>query len=176
MIRLKNIVLIGMPGSGKSTIGARLAKNLHYPLIDTDRLIMDTTGHTLPELLQIRGLEGFLALEGQVGAQLACEGCVIATGGSMVLSETAMRNLKRESVTVWLDTALTELERRIRANADRGIAAKPGTTIEEIDAVRRPLYARYADIHLHTAGSVGHMVAQLMEALQAYPLDEARMR
>ena len=165
---MSNLVLIGMPGTGKSTIGARLAKRLHYRLIDTDKLLAEKTGQTLPQILSECGVESFLQLEGTVGAELNCENCVIATGGSMVFSDEAMQNLKRDAIVIWLDTELNELDRRIRRNADRGIAAQPGTSIAEIDALRRPLYRKYADIRVRTSGSVERVTAQILDAIARF--------
>lgn len=164
-VRMDNVVLIGMPGTGKSTVGARLAQALGYTLVDTDRLMVKQYGKSLPALLAEHGVEGFLTLEGQVGAALRCQDCVIATGGSMVLSDVAMQNLRRGATVVWLDAPLEELERRIRRNADRGIAAEPGTTLASIDAVRRPLYARYADLHVQALQGVTRVTERILKEL-----------
>ncbi len=163
---MRNIVLIGMPGSGKTTIGATLADRLHFQLIDTDWLVMDTYHKSLPALLDAEGVEGFLRLEGKVGEALVCDGCVIATGGSMVFSDGAMQNLRKLGVVVWLDTPLMELKRRIAAGSDRGIAAEAGVTVEQLDAVRRPLYERYADICVQGIGTKGDVVTQIERALR----------
>jgi len=162
---LNSIVLIGMPGTGKSTVGAKLAKRLRYPLIDTDCLILEKTGKTLPQILTENGIDGFIAVEGTIGAELKCDRCVISTGGSMVFSEVAMQNLCKGNTVVWLDTSLAELERRIHRHADRGIAAAPGTTVAQLDAVRRPLYQKYANIRIQTVGGIERVVTQLLEAL-----------
>jgi len=90
---MKNIVLIGMPGTGKSVVGKRLAERLQYAFVDADDLIVETTGKQLPEILRTQGLDAFLRIEEQVGTALCCESTVIATGGSMVLSEPAMEHL-----------------------------------------------------------------------------------
>ena len=162
---LNNIVLIGMPGTGKSTVGALLAERLNYSLIDTDTLLARQNGMSLPHLLEQQGIETFLKLESQVGEQLVCEHTVIATGGSMVFSQTAMRNLMAHNVVVWLDTALSELERRIAFSGDRGIAAAKGTTIDKLDAMRRPLYKRYADMRVRSEGTPEEVTDRILEAL-----------
>lgn len=162
---MENVVLIGMPGTGKSTVGAKLAKRLRYGLIDTDRLIVEKTGKTLPQILSENGVDGFIEVEGRIGVELRCEHCVIATGGSMVFSDAAMQNLREGSTVVWLDTSLAELERRIHRSADRGIAAAPGTNVAQIDAARRPLYQKYADIRVQTVGGVERVVALILDAL-----------
>jgi shikimate kinase len=167
-IFLRNIVLIGMPGSGKSTVGALLAKRLGYKLIDTDRMMVDAYGKSLPELIADMGVEGFRLLEGRTGERLACDQCVIATGGSMVYSEGAMRHLRASGVTVWLDAASDELRRRIAAAGDRGIAAERGVTVEQLDAERRPLYEKYADIHVFSDGTGEAVAARIEHALKAW--------
>ena len=144
---MKNIILIGMPGTGKSVVGRALAERLNYTFVDADDLIVSATGKTLPEILRTEGLEAFLSIEGRVGERLDCEDTVIATGGSMVLSEKAMEHLKENSVVVWLETPLSQISDRMPEDlVDRGIAAPSGMTIREIYREREPLYARYADL------------------------------
>ena len=162
----RNIVLIGMPGTGKSTAGVILAKQLGYEFVDTDLLLIKRAGKTLPEIMAECGVDGFLKLEGQVGESIRCEKSVIATGGSMVFSESAMKNLCKNNVVVWLDTELSVLEERLGSSAGRGIAAAPGTTVAEIFHVRKPLYEKYADIHIHCTGNTDHVVFQIMEAVR----------
>ena len=162
----KNIILIGMPGTGKSTVGVILAKRLGYDFLDSDLLLAREAGMTLPEILNSMGVDGFLELEGRVGAGIKCSGTVIATGGSMVLSPEAMANLAANGVIVWLETRLYELERRINRNPDRGIAAGPNTSVEDIYAVRRPLYEKYADVRIKCRKGVDPVVAQVLDALR----------
>ena len=165
-IRVRNIVLIGMPGTGKSTVGQLLARRLNYQLIDTDRRITAQSGKSLPEIIAANGVEGLLMLESEVGQTLDCDHCVIATGGSMVLSEAAMEHLRTLGVVVWLDTPLPELRRRIRRHQDRGIAAAPGVTLRQIDTMRRPLYQRYADFRVASARSVKATAEQILTMLR----------
>ena len=162
----KSIVLIGMPGTGKSTAGVILAKQLGYEYLDTDLLLIKRAGKTLPEIMAESGVDGFLELEGQVGESIHCEKCVIATGGSMVFSENAMKNLCNKNVVIWLDTDLSVLQERINGSADRGIAAAPGATVAGIYDVRKPLYEKYADIHILCTGNTDHVVAQIKEAVR----------
>lgn len=163
---MENIILIGMPGTGKSTVGVLLAKRLGHAFVDTDLEIIRRTGKTLPELIEAVGVQGFLAMEGRVGASLDCRKCVVATGGSMVYSEAAMAALGRGGVIVWLDTPVPELERRIRRSPDRGIAAAPGVSVADIAAERQPLYARWADLRIRCAGETDDVAAQVERALQ----------
>lgn len=165
---LQNVVLIGMPGSGKSTVGALLARRRGFRLLDTDTLMMERYGKSLPELLALEGVEGFLRLEGLVGESVRGEGRVIATGGSMVFSEGAMRNLKSLGPAVWLDVPVALLELRVALNRNRGIAAARGESLAQIDAVRRPLYRMYADIRVPGEGNVRETVRRIETALRAW--------
>lgn len=138
---MKNIILIGMPGTGKSVVGRALARRLGYTFLDVDDRIVEQAGMTLPEILRTQGLEAFLEIEGQVGQALECENTVIATGGSMVLSQAAMEHLRENGVTVWLETPLSQICDRMPEDlTDRGIAAVPGMTIRQIYEQREPLY------------------------------------
>lgn len=164
---MRNLLLIGMPGTGKSTVSAMLAKRLGLEAVDTDRCVEQACGRCLPEILAAKGVEGFLSLEGSVGESLICDRCVIATGGSMVYSVAAMENLMRNACTVWLDTPLAMLEHRVARGGDRGIAAPQGTTIAQLYTERTPLYQRYADIRVACVGSAEQVTATVMQALVA---------
>lgn len=130
---MKNIVLIGMPGTGKSVVGQALASRLGYEFVDVDDLIVERAGKTLPEILRQDGLEAFYKIEGQVGCDLNRQHTVIATGGSMVLYPEAMAHLKQDSVVVWLQTPFTQIQERMPADLyDRGIAAPKGESLREI--------------------------------------------
>ena len=144
---MKNMVLIGMPGTGKSVVGRALAERLGFTFVDVDDLIVADTGKTLPEILRTEGVDAFLAIEGRIGEELDRTNTVIATGGSMVLSDGAMRHLKEDAITVWLETPIAQIAERMPDDLiDRGIAAPAGMDIREIYAQRKPLYAKYADL------------------------------
>ena len=143
---MKNIVLIGMPGSGKSTLGVLLAKALGYSFTDTDLIISRIAGKPLQKILDEDGLDSFLQLEEQVGAELECGHTVIATGGSMVLSEEAMKNLKAQGKAVYINVPLDEIKRRVTNIKTRGIAFHKGETLDDVFRLRVPLYEKYADI------------------------------
>ncbi len=143
-----NIVLIGMPGAGKSTVGVLLAKTLGYDFIDTDIVLSRRLGRTLQAYLDDKGTDAFLKAEEATALALKCNETVIATGGSMVLSERAMAHLKRGSTTVFLDVPLTELEKRLKNIKTRGIALRPGQTLAALFDERLPLYKKYADLIL----------------------------
>ena len=144
---MKNVILIGMPGTGKSVVGRALAERLGAAFVDVDDLIVAQTGKTLPEILRREGLDAFLRIEEEVGASIAMESTVIATGGSLVLSERAMEHLRKTGVVVWLETPLSQISSRMPEDlTDRGIAAPDGRTIYEIYKDREVFYARYADL------------------------------
>ena len=144
---MKNVILIGMPGTGKSVVGRALAERLGYTFIDADDVIVETAGKTLPEILRTDGLDTFLEIEARVGETMEYENTVIATGGTMVLYEKAMEHLKENGVVVWLETPLSQINDRMPDDlTDRGIAAPQGMTIRQIYEQREPLYAKYADL------------------------------
>ncbi len=144
----KNIVLTGMPGAGKSTVGVLLAKALRMPFIDTDLLIQKQENCYLQELLDSRGLDGFIKIEETVVLGLDVEGHVIATGGSVIYSEAAIRHLKAHGIVVYLNTKMYQLERRLKNARTRGIAMKNGQTLKMLYGERIPLYRRYADVEI----------------------------
>lgn len=168
----KNIVLIGMPGTGKSVVGRALAQRLNYTFLDVDDLIVEAKGKTLPEILRAEGLDAFLDIEGQVGEQLDCTHTVVATGGSMVLSERAMAHLKENGIAVWLETPLSQICDRMPENlADRGIAAPQGMTIEEIYRQREWLYAQYADVIVASRDGEEDTAHQVEEILRTVGIE-----
>lgn len=142
---MKNIILIGMPGAGKSTVGVLLAKSVLMNFCDTDLLIQNSTGQSLCDILKNRGLEEFIKLEEKTVLNFDFENCVVATGGSVVYGEKAMEKLKENGITVYLKVNPVELNRRINNIHTRGIAMKDGTTLEELYRERAPLYEKYAD-------------------------------
>lgn len=163
----KNITLIGMPGSGKSTVGVLLAKTLGYRFLDADLLIQQREGALLQDILDQRGVEGFLDVEEDVIRSLDCTGTVIAPGGSAVCREGAARRLKELGLVVYLHVPLAELERRISNITTRGIAMVPGQTLADVYAIREPLYRKYADLTVDVTGqnTLEETVAAVLEQL-----------
>lgn len=143
---MKNVVLIGMPGCGKSTVGVVLAKSLGFGFIDTDLLICEKYGKKLQDIIDEKGIDEFLEIEGETGASLNCQNAVVATGGSMAMSKKAMEHLKKIGTVVYIDVAPKELERRITNMKTRGIVFRPGERFQDIYNVRTPLYKKYADL------------------------------
>lgn len=163
----ENITLIGMPGSGKSTVGVLLAKTLGYRFLDADLLIQQREGALLQDILDQRGVEGFLDVEEDVIRSLDCTGTVIAPGGSAVCREGAARRLKELGLVVYLHVPLAELERRISNITTRGIAMAPGQTLADVYAIREPLYRKYADLTVDVTGqnTLEETVAAVLEQL-----------
>ncbi len=172
----KNIVLIGMPGSGKSTIGVILAKALGMGFVDIDLLICQREGCTLQEILDERGLDAFLQVEEDTVLEMDQRGTVIATGGSVPMRRASMEHLARSGVFVYIDVPLEELERRIHDMATRGIAFGPGQTLADIYAVRTPIYRRWADATVTVApggGAASEVAAAVAEIIEKLGLDAA---
>jgi shikimate kinase len=163
---VKNVVLIGMPASGKSTVGVILAKLLGYNFLDTDILLALEQGRPLPQIISEDGYDRFIQLEGLVGEGLRCGKTVIATGGSMVFSENAMRALSENALVVWLDVPPEELERRMAGGlAARGVATPFEMTVAEIYATREPLYRKYAGLRVPSEGSTEEAATALRNRL-----------
>lgn len=143
-----NIVLIGMPGAGKSTIGVLLAKAMTMNFLDTDISIQRREKRQLYEIINQDGLDAFNQIEEEVLSRLEVDGCVIATGGSAVYGKKAMEHLKEIGTVVYIKLELSEIERRINNITTRGIAMKEGDTLSDLYNERVPLYEKYADIIL----------------------------
>jgi shikimate kinase len=144
--RTNSIVLIGMPGAGKSTVGILLAKELGLGFVDTDVAIQVREGKTLQEILDTSDYLNLRAVEEQVLLSEPIDGKVVATGGSAVYSQAGMARLKDSATIVFLDVPLRELEKRISNFDSRGIARKPDQSLESLFEERCKLYRQYADI------------------------------
>lgn len=148
----QSVVLIGMPGAGKSTLGLLLAKNLAKDFVDTDLLIQLEQRKTLQDILHHQGYMALRKVEEKVLLNAHYPNHVIATGGSAVYSELAMRHLNQFGPIVFLDVRLEELERRIHNMDNRGIARPATQSFADVFNERRPLYLRYADIVIDCTG------------------------
>ena len=169
MDRDTNIVLIGMPGAGKSTLGVLLAKELSCSFLDTDIYIQAQEGLSLQSILEEQGLTRFLQVEESRVLSLRLEGHVIATGGSVVYSPEAMAHLKNRGITVLLELSLPLLVERIQDMDSRGIAMAPGQDLGSLYQEREPLYDRYADIRI-SCDHKGHeaVLRELLSRLASY--------
>jgi shikimate kinase len=162
-----NIVLIGMPGAGKSTVGVVLAKRLGLDFLDTDVLIQARLGRRLQEIIDSEGLAAFRQIEEATLLSLPCRRTVIATGGSAVYSEAGMAALKAAGTIVFLDLPLEELVRRVRDMDTRGMIIDPGETFPDLFVRRLPLYRRWAEIIIDGRDkSVEELAAEITHRLQ----------
>ena len=143
---MNNIILIGMPGVGKSCIGVVLAKALGMSFIDSDIVIQEQTGRTLSDIIGEVGREGFLKLEDEVNARLQAENSVIATGGSVIFGERAMAHLREIGRVVYLAIDCEHLEERLGDLDERGVIHDKGQTLRDIYDERVGLYEKYADL------------------------------
>jgi len=141
-----NIIITGMPGSGKSTIGKLLAKKTGMPFIDTDALIEEEYGCRLEDIINERGKQGFLQAENEVVSRISPENSIVATGGSVIYGKEEMENLISLGPIVYICISLEELERRCVDMAERGVPIQPGETIADIYAERIPIYEKFADV------------------------------
>ncbi len=163
---MKNIIIIGMPGAGKSTMGVVLAKTLGRNFIDTDIVIQEHAGRLLQEIIDEEGPEGFLAIEEKTILSLDCRNAVIATGGSVVFSKKAMEHLKARGVVIYLKISCEEMVRRLDNITTRGIVLARSQSLPEMYAQRIPLYEKYADITIDCSkddfeNSIGNVIDEL---------------
>ena len=161
-----NLILIGMPGCGKSTVGVVLAKALGLDFIDSDLVIQKRTGMKLSQLIEQQGDDGFRAIENRINAELAAEDSVIATGGSVIYGEDAMRHLKAIGTVVYLKLSCEAIEDRLGDLHARGVTIQPGWTLHDLYNERVPLYEQWADVtvdceQLRLREVVAYLQAQL---------------
>ena len=143
---MENIVLIGMPGSGKSTIGVLLAKMIGYDFIDTDILIQQQENKKLYKIIEEDGLEYFKKVENEVNAKLDLDKTVIATGGSVIYGKEAMEHLQKIGTIVYLKVSKEELKTRLSNFSTRGVAIEKGKTFDDLYLERIPLYESFANL------------------------------
>lgn len=168
MAKKSNIVLIGMPGAGKSTLGVVLAKILGMDFVDGDILIQNQAGNTLQKIIDAQGVDGFLQVENDVLAAVDAQNTVISTGGSAIYSDEAMRHLTEIGTVVYLDVSLEELRSRLGSLHERGVVMRKGVSmsLDEIFEERGPLYRKYAEVTLQTDGlTVREATRKLVDAL-----------
>lgn len=164
---MKNIVLIGMPGSGKSTAGVVLAKVLGYRFVDVDLVIQEQEKRLLHEIIREEGEQGFIAIENRVNAGLNVEKSVIAPGGSVVYGREAMEHYKETATVVYLKLPYEALEKRLHNLEDRGVVLKEGQTLHDLYEERGSLYEKYADITVEETNlDVAETVRKIVEELK----------
>ena len=161
-----NIILIGMPGAGKSTLGVLLAKAMNYRFVDTDLMIQERTGEFLYKTIEGRGIDEFLTIEEDVLCGIDFDRTIIATGGSAVYGEKAMNHLKNTGKIIYIKLSCDEIKRRVKNITTRGIVMKKGKTLEDVFAERAPLYEKYADITVECDGiSIEESVARIVNMI-----------
>ena len=165
---MKNVVLIGMPGSGKSTVGVVLAKKLGYRFLDSDLVIQETCGKLLYQLIDEKGEAGFLMLENEINASIMADHTVIATGGSAVYGKDAMSHFGTMGQIVYLKLPYEELKERLGDLHERGVVLKEGYTLLELYEERVPLYERYAGVVIECSGK---SIRQVVEEIAAQITD-----
>jgi len=151
-MKKNNIVLIGMPGVGKSTVGVILAKVLGYQFVDSDLVIQKEEGKLLKDIIAEVGTEGFIEVENRINASLQVENSIIATGGSVVYGEDAMEHLKEIGTVVYLSLSYEEINRRLSDIKGRGVVLKDGQTLKDLYEERTILYEKYADVRVDETG------------------------
>ncbi|MFW6284066.1 MAG: shikimate kinase [Desulfosalsimonas sp.] len=176
---VSNIVLIGMPGSGKSTVGVILAKKTARAFVDTDVLIQTAQQQTLQQIVDQRGHVALRAIEEALLLDLDVKNHVIATGGSAVYSDAAMAHLRSDGIIVFLDADLATLEKRVGDYSGRGIAKRPGQSFAGLYAERLGLYQKHADITVACAGmaqeAVCDQIAAKLTASSPKPKEKNRL-
>ena len=166
-MKKSNIILIGMPGSGKTTIGTELSEKIGYGYIDSDSVIVAREGKRLNEIIEERGREGFLDIEAKINSELCADRCVIATGGSVIYREYAMLKLKELGTLVYLKLPYEIIASRLGDLKKRGVALKDGFTLLDLYEERAPLYEKYADVIVElSGGSILECVENVMRALK----------
>lgn len=160
---MKNIVLIGMPGCGKSTIGVVLAKTMGYRFLDSDLLIQESENRLLSEIIKQEGLDGFNAIENRVNASIEAERSVIATGGSVIYGKEAMEHLRKIGVVVYIKLPYKEIKKRLGDLTKRGVSIKDGQSLLDLYNERVPLYEKYADIIVEENGMTISQTALLIK-------------
>ena len=165
----KNIVLIGMPGVGKSTVGVILAKLLGYRFIDTDIVIQEHEKKLLKEIIEEKGINGFIQTENLILSSLKAEKAVIATGGSVIYGGDAMKNLSKNGIIVYLKLDYGKLKYRLGNIKNRGVVIKDGQSLSGLYRERVPLYEKYSDIVIDENGcNVEKTINKIIDELNNY--------
>ena len=164
---MKNIIFIGMPASGKSTIGVVVAKHLGYDFIDSDLLIQKQEKRLLKDIIADVGNEGFLAIENQVNCDIKAERAVISPGGSIVYCQEAMEHFKEIGTIIYLKVSFETINERISSAKNRGVVLKEGQTLKDLYDERTCLFEKYADCTISEDGlSLEETIDKVLESLK----------
>ena len=164
---MKNIIFIGMPASGKSTVGVVVAKRLGYDFIDTDLLIQKQENRLLKEIIADVGNEGFLAIENQVNREVEAEHAVISPGGSVIYCKEAMEHFKEIGTVVYLQVSFETIDARISCAKNRGVVLKEGQTLHGLYEERTKLFEKYADYIVSEEGlSLEETIDKVLELFE----------
>ena len=164
---MDNIILIGMPAVGKSTVGVVVAKRLGYGFIDTDLLIQEKEGKLLREIIAERGAEGFLEIEDKINSRVNVKKTVVSPGGSVVYCENAMKHYKDIGKVVYLKVSFETISKRLRNARRRGVVLKDGQTLKDLYDERTALFEKYADIIICEDGlRLEETIDKVLEALE----------
>ncbi len=162
-----NVILIGMPGVGKSTSGVILAKVLNYDFLDSDLVIQKQMGKRLKEIIRELGVDGFNAIENEINSRIDVESTVIATGGSVVYGKEAMEHFRGIGTIVYLRIGYEQLDERLGDLDERGVVHKKGQTLQDIYEERTRLYEKYADVVVDLdRKNVAETVDAVLEAIR----------
>ena len=162
-----NIILVGMPTSGKSTVGVILAKILGYNFVDADIVIQKKDGRRLSEIIEQEGVDGFIEIENKINAGIETEKTVIATGGSVVYGTEAMEHYKNIGKVVYLKVGMEVLTKRLKDVKQRGVVMRPGQSLISLYNERSVLYEKYADITIDEKNNtMEEVVTDLVAALK----------
>ena len=166
----RNVILIGMPGVGKSTVGVILAKLLGFSFVDTDLIVQKRENRLLKDIISEKGIDGFIETENRILSNFCTENSVIATGGSVVYGKEAMDNLSKESIVIYLKLDYKRLRYRLGNIKNRGVVIRNGQSLSELYKERIPLYEKYADIIIVENGcNIEKTVNKIMAELE-HPL------
>ena len=169
-----NLIFIGMPAVGKSTVGIVVAKRLGKGFIDSDLLIQEQEGKILREIIAEVGDDGFLKIENQVNRDIKAENAVISPGGSVVYCEEAMKHFKEIGIVVYLHASYQTIKKRIRNPQKRGVVLKDGQTLKDLYDERKVLFEKYADVTISEEGcQIEETIENVLDTIENYSQNKA---
>lgn len=165
---MENIIFIGMPAVGKSTVGVIVAKRLGYRFVDTDILIQEEEGKLLRDIIRKEGIEGFLKIEDRINSKVYTKKTVISPGGSVIYCKNAMEHYKEIGTVVYLQASFETINKRLRNAKSRGVVLKDGQTLKDLYDERTALFEKYADVTICEDGlKLEDTIEKVLEKLGA---------